>query len=154
MRTKFGFERNRDTLNEVFNSKQSIKLGYDGNLSEEVEKQKIIDKIWEIDPTMMFDLTEWTIEELKEIALSFGINIQSSRRPIKSNAYTDGYDAYYDCLEKSDNPYFSASEPIEYQEWERGWKVAEQDYLSWSAEEDYISRSAEEDDMLYNNDEE
>lgn len=56
--------------------------------------------------------------------------LTNSCKPIKSNAYTDGYDAYYNRLEKSDNPYFKATEPIEYQEWDRGWKMAEDDYMA------------------------
>ena len=70
--------------------------------------------------------------------------LASSRKPIKSNAYTDGYDAYYNRLEKSDNPYFKAANPIEQQEWERGWKVAEQDYMA------QLFAAQEEDEMLYN----
>jgi len=70
--------------------------------------------------------------------------MRKSRRLIKSNAYTDGYDAYYNRLEKSDNPYFKAANPIEQQEWERGWDVAEQDYKA------RLFGAQEEDEMLYN----
>jgi hypothetical protein len=67
-----------------------------------------------------------------------------SRKPIESNAYTDGYDAYYNRLEESDNPYFKAANPIEQQEWERGWKVAEQDYMA------QLFGAQEGNEMLYN----
>ena len=75
---------------------------------------------------------------------TYSSNLNSSRRLIKSNAYTDGYDAYYNRLEKSDNPYFKAANPIEQQEWERGWDVAEQDYKA------QLFGAQEEDEMLYN----
>lgn len=68
-----------------------------------------------------------------------------SRKLIKSNVFTEGYDAYYNKLEKSDNPYFESANPIEHQEWERGWKVAEEDYMSelfGAQEEDFIVNSS------------
>lgn len=66
----------------------------------------------------------------KETAKEYAIDLSQSRKPIKSNAYTDGYDAYFNRLEKSDNPYFKVTDPIEYQEWDRGWKMAEDDYMA------------------------
>ena len=55
--------------------------------------------------------------------------IFNSRRPIKSNAYTDGYDAYYKGLDKEDNP-LKRGLTEQFEDWNRGWEDAEEEYMS------------------------
>jgi hypothetical protein len=39
-------------------------------------------------------------------------------------AYDEGYDAYWDDIDASDNPYDKETEAVEWNSWESGWRQA------------------------------
>lgn len=44
-----------------------------------------------------------------------------------NSAYHEGYDRYFDGLNKNDNPYSEDEEPDKFHDWETGWLRADSD---------------------------
>jgi ribosome modulation factor len=47
---------------------------------------------------------------------------------MSDSAWLEGFEAFYDGLERNDNPYEFQSEKGDYLDWEGGWREAEEEY--------------------------
>ena len=75
-------------VQEITNSRKVVKSG--------VDRETLIERINKVEPD---DYSDWSVEELQELAINLGINISSSRKPLKQSHVADIN--YYKQLVKS-----------------------------------------------------